>query len=68
MANIPLRQINFFDGTGVLQDGREVQIVMTPRGLLGVELVTIQDVAARVDQALEGGNPPPSLEGLDQIG
>lgn len=65
MAGLEIRQFNF-DGTAILSDGREVQIVVTSRGVLGAQAITSQDVADRVDQA-GVGNPPPTLEGLDQV-
>ena len=52
-------------GRAVLEDGRQVQLVVTDNGLIGAVLATPQGEVARVAQARS--NPPPNLEGLDQI-
>jgi len=53
-------------GRAVLEDGREVQLVVTDHGLVGATLATPKTEVDRLDQVGDG-NTAPTLEGLDQI-
>lgn len=64
MANVDVRSINP-DGTAILDDGREMQIVMSPSGALGMRPITVEDHVSALDQI---GQPPPiKITGLDQV-
>lgn len=56
------------DGTAVLEDGREMQVVVAPNGALGVKRLTQEDHAANIDQS--GPIPDKTYfdtSGLDQV-